>query len=890
MPNESTTKLTLDVSDLKKNIQEANRQIRLANAEFKASASSMDDWSKSADGLSDKIGALKKVLDAQKTILSAYREQLERTEAAYGKNSKEADEMRIKIANQQAVVNKTTKELEGYERELRDLDGSQDAAAKSADKLGDEIDETGEQAKNAEGGFTILKGAMANLAATAITAVVNGLKEMGEAMVSTIKDAAGYVDDINTMSTVTGIATDKLQEMTYMADLMDVSVDSITGSMSKLTKNMATASKGTGDAAAAFEALGIEIVTADGSLRNNEDVFNEVIDALGRMENETQRDAYAMQIMGKSAQDLNPLIEAGSQRFNELAQEAHDMGYVIDSESMTALNDLNDTFDRLSAVGTGVKNQLAAAAAPIVNEFLSPIVEGLASIPQALKNGGIDGVIDTFGGIIETAIDKATEYLPKALEFGGKLLMKIGEGINKNLPSILSAGINMTVELVSSMTESLPTRIPQLVEFLLDLVDMLLDNVDVILEAGVKLAMGLVDGIIRAIPILVKKAPEIIIKTAKAITDQGHILLKAFAEMFVGLGDVLMYEVIPEVVGAFTTLFDDLFPGAKEKFDEFSANFGEWFGNLGGNITSFFAEVGGFVVNGLAGIWQSIKDFFQPLIDFIKPLLDSIKYLIETIFQAIGVIVARELTSTKEQFTEIWNSIVEFITPLLEAVKVFITTTLEGIREQFTTIWTNIQTFVQTCITAIQTFVTTAFNAMVSRITTPLNNIKSLVSNTFNGIKDIILGIIEKAKTWGADLLSNFISGVKSKVSAVSDTITGVADKIKDVIGFSEPKEGPLARFHTFAPDMVDLWNETLQKNTYKLEDQFKKSFDFSGMATAANNLEDAVGGVAGTGSGSSTTTNTYNFTQNNTSPKALSRLELYRQTKNQLDFAKGVI
>ena len=91
--NVTTAKFNVDISDLKKNIQEANRQIKLTNAEFKAASAGMGNWAKSADGLSAKVNQLQKNLKSQKTILGEYKKQLEQIEKQYGKDSKEADEI-----------------------------------------------------------------------------------------------------------------------------------------------------------------------------------------------------------------------------------------------------------------------------------------------------------------------------------------------------------------------------------------------------------------------------------------------------------------------------------------------------------------------------------------------------------------------------------------------------------------------------------------------------------------------------------------------------------------------------------------------------------------------------------------------------------------------------
>ena len=100
----------------------------------------------------------------------------------------------------------------------------------------------------------------------------------------------------------------------YASDLIDVSMETLTGTMSRMIRTMNTARQGNKQAQEAFDQLGIAITDANGQLRDGETVFNETIKALGNIANETERDAIAMQIFGRSARDLNPLIKGGADR------------------------------------------------------------------------------------------------------------------------------------------------------------------------------------------------------------------------------------------------------------------------------------------------------------------------------------------------------------------------------------------------------------------------------------------------------------------------------------------------------------------------------------------------------------------------------------------------
>ena len=183
--NETTTKFKVDISELKAAMQEAKRQITLVNSEFKATSSGMDDWKSSTDGVSAKINSLNKVLEQQETILKAEKEQLALTEKEYGENSVAAENLRIKINNQQATVNRTKKEIADYENQLETLRTAEENAGDSAQAAGKGLQDSGKEAKSAgekaEGsaeGFTVLKGTLSELAADVIRNLIEEFKEL----------------------------------------------------------------------------------------------------------------------------------------------------------------------------------------------------------------------------------------------------------------------------------------------------------------------------------------------------------------------------------------------------------------------------------------------------------------------------------------------------------------------------------------------------------------------------------------------------------------------------------------------------------------------------------------------------------------------------------------
>lgn len=434
MSEDFTARFRVDISDLKKNISEANKQIRLADATFKAATAGMDDWSKDADGLSKKLDQLKSRLEAQKTILASYQQQLERQQAAYAENGNRADQLRqklaeladkgvdkasdeykeyekalkavlkeqdnngkavdqlrIKVLNQEAAIGKTEKELRQYdsalnstEHEVLDLASAEDQANAATERL--------------SAGYTVMKNVLANL-------ITQGLRKAGRELKSLITDGAAYADEILTMSKQTGIGTDSLQKLDYMSKLVDVDTGTVAKSMAKLTKNMDSATKGSGSAYEAFMKLGVPITDVNGNLRDSEDVFNDVISVLGEYKNETERDALAMKLFGKSAQSLNPLIEAGADQIAAWNKEAVEMGYVMDEDVVKNLSELQDSFDRFKKQISAIRNQVAGGFAKAMTKGTNKLRE-MANAVNWKKVGEAAGkflskLIDGFSWIVD---------------------------------------------------------------------------------------------------------------------------------------------------------------------------------------------------------------------------------------------------------------------------------------------------------------------------------------------------------------------------------------------------------------------------------------------------------------------------------------------------------
>lgn len=393
----------------RKNIERLSASMDVLDAEMRKVSAKYADNAESAELSAAKTDLLTQKISLQYDKIDNLKAALEEAAENYGSNAVETLRWEKELNNAEAELYKLNGQLKNNTAQVEDTTTATEDAGQSMGNLGDVVNGlTSKLGIQLPDGMKSSMNAMGSLDASSLAlaggfaAVAAAIVKAEKAMISMTKESAAFADNIITLSMQTGQSTQQLQEFAYASELIDVSVDTLQGSLTKLTNNMQDTMNGTGNAKASFEALGVSVTNADGSMRSANDVFYETIDALGKVKNETERDAMSMDIFGRSAQDLNPLIIQGSKTLKAYADEAHNVGYVLDDEALSALGAVDDAYQRLQKTQEGVKNQLAVEFAPYLEEFYGDVTTMVKDGGKAIKDSGI---VDAFGMLLETVGD-----------------------------------------------------------------------------------------------------------------------------------------------------------------------------------------------------------------------------------------------------------------------------------------------------------------------------------------------------------------------------------------------------------------------------------------------------------------------------------------------------
>ena len=353
----------------------ASTKVRGITIELGADTSGI---SKALSGLNKEIGQttkdLKDVerllkLDPTNTELLAQKQKLLNDRVSETKDKLDAlkqAQASIDLSTEegQRQYDALSREIVACEHELKNAEQAASGFNATAEKIsvsaGKMSQKFGSLAEKTKGLSMAAAGALAGLAGLAVKAGQNA-------------------DELNTLSKQTGVATDELQKMQYAADLIDVDTETITSGLRKLKKNL----DGHEDT---WKKLKVDVKDANGEYRNITDIFYDVAGALGNIENETERDVLAMDLFGKSADELAGIIDDGGAALKELGKQAEDMGVIISQEDLDKANELNDALDTLKAEILPTIAQLGVEIAQAIMPYIPAIKEAIENVLASLRN------------------------------------------------------------------------------------------------------------------------------------------------------------------------------------------------------------------------------------------------------------------------------------------------------------------------------------------------------------------------------------------------------------------------------------------------------------------------------------------------------------------------
>ena len=663
------------LDDMNSAIPGLNKEISVLESEVEAATSGMDNWKNSVEGLTIRNEKLSEIAEKQKRIVGELENKYKTMKETAEANNDTSEDTKNQLMDLEIEINKSKTTLGKYESEIRknsnalvELEAKEQAAEDSTDALGKEANKAakehvslGDAMRSAgEAARSVLTAGL-QMAMGAITAVGSAIGVAATQAYDFAKSAGKMADDVATLSAQTGVSTSELQKWSYTSNFIDTPVETMTKSMAKMVKGMGDADKGSKSAQENFKALGLNIYDSSGKLKDSESLFAEAIDSLGKISNEAERDAKAMALFGKSAQELNPLIQAGGEAFRQIGEEAERMGVVFSEEQIAKMGAFDDAMQKFNATGEGLKNTIGMTVMPLFQPLVEMATTSMASISNALKDGLQPGELDEIFTTISTSL---TDTIQSVTGIIGDMLPVVIEGFNILVPQI-----------VAFLPTLADTLIPAAADLLQALLDAITDNLDPILNVVTQLLTAMGTFMIENLPMLIDAGAQIILMLAQYMADNAAQMADGLKQVMTAIIDGII-ALLPDLIPLGVKLMVELGAALIQAIPELAAKLPEIVAAIVEGITKIdWIQVGSDLLNGLVNgirsaiqsVGKAIGDAFKAVIDIIKGIFGIASpskemasiggFLLDGLINGLWAGIEAVLNAVKEIFGKIWEVI-----------------------------------------------------------------------------------------------------------------------------------------------------------------------------------------------------------------------------------------
>ena len=222
----------------------------------------------------------------------------------------------------------------------------------------------------------------AKVGTAAVAAVGTAAVAAGKQIWDLANKTAQYGDEIDKNSQRVGLSYEAYQKWDYAMQISGASIDSTMIGLKTLTNTFDDANNGTASAIEKFSRLGLSMEQLQGLSR--EDLFEEVVFALSRVSDETEKAALANDLFGRSGQELMPMFNITEEGLRGLLAEAENYGTIMSDDAVKASAAFQDSLTRLSSAFKGAQNDIVSTLLP----SLTQVIEGLAKVVSGSDDAG----------------------------------------------------------------------------------------------------------------------------------------------------------------------------------------------------------------------------------------------------------------------------------------------------------------------------------------------------------------------------------------------------------------------------------------------------------------------------------------------------------------------
>lgn len=616
---------------------------------------------------------------------------------------------------------------------------------------------------------------MAKAASTGNTSV----EQLGDAFLT----VGGLAQELNggmvTLADGTQKPVDGVQELeialTAMANSGIKGSEAGTHMRNMLLKLSSPTSEGTKQ----LEALGVAVFDNEGKMRSLKDIMGDLNGALGNLTQEQKIQAISDLFNTRDLASAEALLGAVGQDWDSIGAEILDADGAAQKMADVQLDTLEGQLTILKSALEGAAIAFGKVLVPALKDAakgLQGFFEWLGKLPEPVKE-----VILIIGGVIAA--------LGPALIFIGKIATGISV-VHKGMK--LLKGIGLGVKIVGLIGKI----------------------------GGLIAAAAPIIGIIAAIALAIAGVILVIKNWGKIVEFIKGVLSEAAAywgEAWEGMVQLLkdVGEAIWNVIVEAWNAIVDFFVGVIESIVEFFA--GAW-ETISTGVSEAWTAIADFFTGLWQGIWDGISAVWTAIGDFFSGLWQGLSDTASNIWTGVSNFFSNTWNTIKDTASSVWEGIGSWLSDKWSSIKDTATNVWEGMKSGIGSAWDSIKSHTSSAWSGIKSGLSSAWDGIKNGLSSFGSAFAEKWNSISEGVKDTVGNLVSSALTWGKDLVQNFVSGITGMIGKVKDAVGSVASAVKSFLGFSEPEKGPLSNFHTYAPDMIDLFTKGIYDNMRQVE------------------------------------------------------------------------
>lgn len=432
------------------------------------------------------------------------------------------------------------------------------------------IDQTTKKGQDSEKSFASTFGSIVKNAAKVGTAIVGATSAVVTGLTAYATKVASTADSIDKASQKVGMGAEEYQKWQYAAELCGLESSKLDQIIKKQQTQFASAKEGNAGLSETYKQLGIDI----NSISNSDEAFNGVIAALADMEDETQRNAIANQLFGKSYAELAPMLNSGSEAIADMKQECEDLGGVMSEDMVKSGASLNDMITRVKTAFGGIVNSIGASLFPVIEDLLQLVVDNIPVISQLITSLA-PILTNLLSSILPPFIELTQTLMPILIDLINQLLPFISEIIQAILPVIIQL-IQMLLPPILQIVQLILPLLISLIQPLLPLLQPILQLLQPFIDVLMALLVPLIDLLNMILPPIIQLLTTIIqailppLQTALNVT--ASVLTNTFGRAFSALQPIIsslknmLSGIITFITGVFSGNWRKAWEGVKQIF------------------------------------------------------------------------------------------------------------------------------------------------------------------------------------------------------------------------------------------------------------------------------------------------------------------------------------